>query len=156
MNVGEYYVDKIIGKKTHKGKTLYLIKWYGYHTNESTWEPPENLKNIQNLIDNFERRISLNNKKQNNEIGNFERNRIKKIHKHVKVKVYDANECDIPSSILGVKIDKKGKKYLVNWKRRENGITPQISFVNSAFLRTNFPDLLIDYLESKMEKESSK
>ena len=42
---GEVYeVEKILEKRTKKGKTEYLIKWKGYEDEaENTWEPVANL-----------------------------------------------------------------------------------------------------------------
>ena len=49
-----YEVEKIINCKIYKNKKYYLIKWLFYPINESTWEPKSNLKNLKNLIDEFE------------------------------------------------------------------------------------------------------
>ena len=50
-----YKVEKIINKK--QGSTnqqwLYLIKWEGYDTDESTWEPEENLCYIPKVLEDF-------------------------------------------------------------------------------------------------------
>lgn len=54
-----YEVQKIIGKKI-KGKTIhYKVKWKGYKAEDSTWEPIENLVNVRNLIQKYEKRIEL-------------------------------------------------------------------------------------------------
>ena len=49
-----YEVEKIINCKIYKNKKFYLIKWLYFPINESTWEPKSNLKNLKNLIDEFE------------------------------------------------------------------------------------------------------
>ena len=49
-----YEVEKIINCKIYKNKKYYLIKWLFFPINESTWEPKSNLKNLKNLIDEFE------------------------------------------------------------------------------------------------------
>ena len=49
-----YEVEKIINCKFYKNKKFYLIKWLYFPINESTWEPKSNLKNLKNLIDEFE------------------------------------------------------------------------------------------------------
>lgn len=38
-----YAVDKILAKKTEDGKTLYLIHWKGYPSDDDSWEKEENL-----------------------------------------------------------------------------------------------------------------
>ena len=37
-----YLVEKILQKKTVKGKKMVLVKWFGY--TEPTWQPEENVK----------------------------------------------------------------------------------------------------------------
>ena len=52
---GMYEVEKIINCKIYKNKKYYLIKWLCYPIYESTWEPKSNLKNLNYMIDAFER-----------------------------------------------------------------------------------------------------
>ncbi|CAH1645183.1 unnamed protein product [Spodoptera littoralis] len=49
----EYVVEKVLDKRTVKGKIQYLLKWKGYKEDESTWEPVENL-DCEELIKTFE------------------------------------------------------------------------------------------------------
>ena len=46
----EYEVERILGKKIISGTAHYLIKWKGYDTSESTWEPKQNLKNCTRTL----------------------------------------------------------------------------------------------------------
>jgi len=50
----DYVVEKVIGKRLQKGRTLYLIQWKGYTAEDNTWEPEENVKNCQDLVKAFE------------------------------------------------------------------------------------------------------
>jgi len=54
---GEVYeVEKILDKRTKKGKTEYLIKWKGYEDEaENTWEPIDNL-DCEDKIQDFEKK----------------------------------------------------------------------------------------------------
>jgi hypothetical protein len=54
MSEEEYIVEKVLNKRKVDGVIEYLIKWEGYETEESTWEPIDNLKNIMNLIQDYE------------------------------------------------------------------------------------------------------
>ena len=50
----EYKVEGILGKKTISGTAHYLVKWKGYNTSESTWEPKQNLRNCARTLQRFE------------------------------------------------------------------------------------------------------
>jgi len=47
-------VKKILNKRKFRGRDRYLVQWRGYMVKEDTWEPRENLGNIQELVDRFE------------------------------------------------------------------------------------------------------
>lgn len=53
-----YEVERVVDKKVKEGKVYYLIKWLGYGDEDNTWERYENCKGVQNLIDEFEERLS--------------------------------------------------------------------------------------------------
>lgn len=50
----EYEVERILDKKKMGGVWKYQIKWLGYSLDECTWEPKENLINVEDLLDEFE------------------------------------------------------------------------------------------------------
>ena len=47
--------------RKNRGKTEYLVKWKGFDESENSWEPIENLKNAQAVVDAFEREMSIAN-----------------------------------------------------------------------------------------------
>jgi len=53
--VKEWEVEKILNKKKMRGVEKYLIRWKGFMVEGDTWERRENLKNAEELIEEFER-----------------------------------------------------------------------------------------------------
>jgi hypothetical protein len=55
----DFEVEKILEKRvTKKGKVEYLVKWKTIDDIlDTTWEPTANLESVQNLIDNFEKKL---------------------------------------------------------------------------------------------------
>jgi len=49
----EYEVEKILNKKKSRGRDQYLVWWKGYMVEEDTWEPRENLGNMEDLVQEF-------------------------------------------------------------------------------------------------------
>jgi len=48
-------VEKILNKRTIRGKKKFLVRWKGYMAEEDTWENRENLGNTKELVEDFER-----------------------------------------------------------------------------------------------------
>ena len=51
----EFKVEKILNKRTVRGKEKFLVRWKGYMTKEDTWENRENLENAKELVEEFKR-----------------------------------------------------------------------------------------------------
>eukprot|EP00761_Pharyngomonas_kirbyi_P013899 gb/GECH01013928.1/.p1 GENE.gb/GECH01013928.1/~~gb/GECH01013928.1/.p1 ORF type:complete len:278 (+),score=55.11 gb/GECH01013928.1/:1-834(+) len=49
----EYVVETIIDKRSLRGQEQYLIKWEDYAYKDCTWEPTENLENLKDQLDKF-------------------------------------------------------------------------------------------------------
>ena len=55
MAEGEFYnIEKILDRRSVKGKLEYKIKWEGYSIGESTWEPLENLETAKELVAEYD------------------------------------------------------------------------------------------------------
>ena len=53
--VEEWEVEKILNKKKIRGVEKYLIRWKEFMAEGDTWKRKENLKNAEELIEEFER-----------------------------------------------------------------------------------------------------
>jgi hypothetical protein len=223
-----YKVEKILDKKVNGDNVEYKIKWKGYSINESTWEPLKNLKNIEEMVSefdkNFEKNVSKKNDKklkkseergattgislslEENESG-LEKNKseVKKkrgrprkteksfldklkpskneivssisseIETNVANKESDLCESEnekepimneiaspgsaksvivayeIPKKIINAKINNKDEIFFyVEWQKRSDGTKPADSYVTNDSMRTYFPNLLLDYYQSKV------
>jgi len=51
----EWEVEKIINKRKVQERDKYLVRWKGCTVKEDTWENKENLKNMMELVEEFER-----------------------------------------------------------------------------------------------------
>ena len=51
----EYEVERIINKRKIQEKAKYLVWWKGCTAEEDTWESKENLKNVMELVKEFEK-----------------------------------------------------------------------------------------------------
>ena len=52
--VEEWEVEKILNKKKIRGVEKYLVRWKGFIAEGDIWERRENLKNVEELIEEFE------------------------------------------------------------------------------------------------------
>ena len=53
--IEEWEVEKVLNKKKMRGVEKYLIWWKGFTAEGDTWEKRENLKNTEELIEEFEK-----------------------------------------------------------------------------------------------------
>jgi len=53
--VEEFEVEKILNKRVIQGKEKFLVRWKGYMVEGDTWESRENLENVKEVVEEFER-----------------------------------------------------------------------------------------------------
>jgi len=52
-------VEKILNKRKIRGVDKYLVQWKGFTVGSDTWEKEEDLKNAKELVDDFEGRVEV-------------------------------------------------------------------------------------------------
>ena len=52
----EFKVEKILNKRTVRGKKKFLVRWKEYMAEEDTWENRKNLGNTKELVEEFKRK----------------------------------------------------------------------------------------------------
>ena len=57
-------MEKILNKKKIRGVEKYLVRWKGFTAERDTWERIENLKNAEEAIKEFERKMSMKVRRQ--------------------------------------------------------------------------------------------
>ena len=62
--VKEWEVEKILNKKKIKGVEKYLVQWKGFTAEGDIWKRKENLKNAEELIEEFEGRMNAEVRRQ--------------------------------------------------------------------------------------------
>ena len=51
----EFYIERILNKRTHRRRVQYLVKWSGYPLSEASWEPRTALlESAPSLLQEFE------------------------------------------------------------------------------------------------------
>ena len=51
----EFEVEKILNKRTVRGKEKFLVRWKGYMAEKDTWKNRENLENAKKLVEELKR-----------------------------------------------------------------------------------------------------
>ena len=53
----KYEVEKILNRRDVRRKPKYLVRWKRYIIKEDTWKELENLRNVMDLVEEFEKKI---------------------------------------------------------------------------------------------------
>ena len=57
--VKEQEVEKILNKRKIRGVEKYLVQWKGFTAENDTQEKEKDLENVREMVDEFERRMSV-------------------------------------------------------------------------------------------------
>ena len=86
--VEEWEVEKILNKKKIRGVEKYLIRWKGFTAEEDTWERKENLKNAEELIEEFKQGKVVVRRQEEEEEGEGEYKRMELLGKYMAKLLY--------------------------------------------------------------------
>ena len=175
-----YYVEKILQRSEYP-RLRYLVKWEGYDVNQATWEPIENLENVIDIVEEYERdqkartaskktdeqdinRINTadnsadykDNSRSNNKSFNEKKDHVSRSREEI-VAPFLSNlreelmEDEIPIKIMTVKNISNKLYCLVKFQEGSDGVTQSNLYVPSSYIADNFPTILIDFYESKIQ-----
>ena len=160
---GDFFTaEKIVDHKMEKNKLLHYIKWVGWPDHRNTWEPLENLENILDLLEDYEKnQTKIYTAKEKKIMENFNKNISEAFQEYYEIYPEDAdfvNETegtlirDIPLKILSLhKIDYKFYLF-IDWQLRfKSGLKPKNSFVKYEDMKEKYPQELLEYLEQFIE-----
>jgi len=122
----EYEVEKVLKKRSRKGKTEYFVKWKNF--NETTWEPVANLTNAENLIDEF--------------------NKTQETEPEKKEPEEDAEVYEV-EIVLDKRIKKGKLEYFVKWKNYDETTWEPLNNL------LNVRDLIDDFERKQIQEEVS-
>ena len=67
MSDNDWEVEYVFGKRIHRGKVQYHVKWLGWPLKDSTWEPMKHLGNCIPMIEAWEKQSAQAGKKETEE-----------------------------------------------------------------------------------------
>ena len=113
--VKEWEVEKILNKM--RGVEKYLIRWKGFTAEGNTWERKENLKNAEELIEEFERG-GVEIRRQEGEVDEYRRMEL--LGKYTAKLLYGWNNRKFEEEYLR-KLEKNWKKWKEDRQINESG-----------------------------------
>eukprot|EP00331_Platyophrya_macrostoma_P018646 CAMPEP_0176466836 /NCGR_PEP_ID=MMETSP0127-20121128/38127_1 /TAXON_ID=938130 /ORGANISM="Platyophrya macrostoma, Strain WH" /LENGTH=251 /DNA_ID=CAMNT_0017860075 /DNA_START=41 /DNA_END=797 /DNA_ORIENTATION=- len=162
------YVEKILDKKMgDDGTVYYKVRWQGHDDDEATWEPEENLFNLEEMINEFDKKYKKKNRAPSSsdeeEIrGQKQSKKQKTGHNQSKITDFNMKESpftgslrykDKPKEILAIRTMSEPGIFLfrVKWERRRSGEVPGDSYVSSEDFMKYDPRFLLEFYHSKIK-----
>jgi len=105
--VEKWEVKKILNKKKIRGVEKYLIQWKGFTAEEDTWERRENLRNAEELIEEFEQG-GIEVRRQEGEVDEYRRMEL--LGKYMAKLLYRWDDRKFEEEYLN-KLEKNWKKW---------------------------------------------
>ena len=103
-------MEKVLNKKKMRGVEKYLIRWKGFTAEGDMWERRENLKNTEELIEEFERE-EIEVRRQKGEVEEYKRMELP--GKYTAKLLYGWNDRRFEEEYLN-KLEKNWKKWKGN------------------------------------------
>ena len=153
-------MEKILDKRyDDEGNVQYFLKWKGYPDSENSWEPLENL-NCPELVEEFEKERKLR-KKQKLRKENQEQEEARTeivsggsqnlLQRQTTEEVLTHLEPGrVPKEILGVTDVGGVLRFLCEWQNSDKA-----NFILAKALNEAYPQLVIDFYESKLKFDDS-
>jgi len=148
----EYSVEKVVDKRTTKGKVEYLLKWKGYGDEDNTWEPADNV-DCDELIEDFERKRAAKKKdsdkrKSGAAGGSGSSDAKKKKSDDDRPKGFDRG-LD-PERIIGATDSSGELMFLIKWKGSD-----EADLVPSRLANVKCPQTVIKFYEERLTWHTS-
>jgi hypothetical protein len=135
-------VEAIRDVRIRKGKKEYFVKWEDYDESVNTWEPNSHLRNVRDMIEQFEAKRRLQNERPTPDVSDDENNE----------DITDLEDDEmIPRKVLRVNRFNNVLYSRIQWNVKTDGTTPDNKWVSNSDLADKFPDILIRYYEDKIK-----
>lgn len=151
----EYVVEKVLDKRTVRGKTQYLLKWKGYEESESTWEPEDNL-DCAELIKAYEDKHKEKDKSSKKDVKREGKKRVRGSSEEsevpAKTKADTKTGCDKgykAEKIIGASDATGELMFLIKWEESD-----EAELISAKVANKYCPQQVISFYEERLSWSS--